>query len=266
MAPAPHSIVITAESKLFAPQAEKLAQQQGWQWLPKGKPPEQSSVLLLGIDGLQLLPEVDRRKEKPLRVVLSGGPIDPSGAEAWVRGQPLARAIGIKGARTPSVLDATAGLGEDGWLIARLGCSVTLLERDPVMAALLADGLNRAQLNMETAEVAKRVTLHHGDALSWFKENSPSIDVVYLDPMFPHKGKGSLPKRAMQMIRAQVGEEDNAQALLEAARGVDTSRIVVKRPVKAPLLEGPKPSFQLAGRSTRLDVYLTPRAEEQPHG
>jgi 16S rRNA (guanine1516-N2)-methyltransferase len=45
-------------------------------------------------------------------------------------GQPLARAIGLKTYGLPLVvIDATAGLGQDSFVLASLGCHVTMIER-----------------------------------------------------------------------------------------------------------------------------------------
>lgn len=51
----------------------------------------------------------------------------------------LVRAARVHGIDAPVAVDATAGLGEDSLLLAAAGFSVTLIERDPVIAALLAD-------------------------------------------------------------------------------------------------------------------------------
>ena len=53
------------------------------------------------------------------------------------------------------MLDATAGLGRDAFVLASLGCQVTLIERVPAVAALLENGIERALLNVETATIAK---------------------------------------------------------------------------------------------------------------
>ena len=45
--------------------------------------------------------------------------------------QPLARAVGIKSGFRPTVFDATAGMGGDAFVLASLGCTVTMIERSP---------------------------------------------------------------------------------------------------------------------------------------
>ncbi|WP_265575735.1 class I SAM-dependent methyltransferase [Chitinibacter fontanus] len=88
------------------------------------------------------------------------------------RGQPVAKAVGIKSGYLPRVLDATAGLGRDGFVLASLGCEVTLIERTPVAYLLLKDGLSRAQQDTHVAEIANRMQLHFGDGRAWLAERA----------------------------------------------------------------------------------------------
>ena len=59
----------------------------------------------------------------------------------------------------------------------------------------------------------------------------------------------------MLAFRSVVGADEDSASLLEAALAADPSRIVVKRPRKAPVIEGPKPSYSLEGKSGRFDIY-----------
>ncbi len=79
--------------------------------------------------------------------------------------------------------------------------------------------------------------------------------VIYLDPMFPHRDKSALVKKEMRVFRPLVGDDLDAPALLEAALALATHRVVVKRPRKAPIIDGPKPSHGLEGKSSRYDIY-----------
>lgn len=172
-------------------------------------------------------------------------------------GQLVARAVGLQKTRTPlHVLDATAGLGQDAFVLASLGCRVTLFERNPVVHALLADGLARAALNVECAPIVERMTLQNGSSIAWLAEAPPgSVDVVYLDPMFPHRDKSAQVKKEMVVFRQLVGDDADAAALLAAALRVAKYRVVVKRPRKAPAIDGADPSTRIEGKSSRYDVY-----------
>ena len=171
------------------------------------------------------------------------------------RGQDIAKAIGLKHGFTPHVLDATAGLGRDGFLLAGLGCKVTLMERMPIVAALLEDGLERAKLNMEVGEIAAEMNLLHGSSL----ENmtmADQPDVIYLDPMYPHREKSALVKKEMRVFQSLVGEDLDADELLAPALALAKYRVVVKRPSYAPPLDGKKPSTSIKMKKNRFDVYV----------
>ena len=82
------------------------------------------------------------------------------------RGQSIAKAVGLKSGAMPTVVDATAGLGRDAFVLASLGCKVTLIERSPVVGALLQDGLARAAQDPEIGPwVSERMHLLQGPAV-----------------------------------------------------------------------------------------------------
>ncbi len=170
------------------------------------------------------------------------------------RRQPIARAVGLRrDAVPPRVLDMTAGFGADAWLLAALGCHVTMIERHAVVAALLADGLSRA--GTVDPDTAARLTLEHRDACRLEVDHwRGRVDVAYLDPMFPPRGKAALEKRPMRVLRQIVGADDDAAALLELARRIALKRIVVKRPRHAAPL-APDPVAMHEGKAMRYDVY-----------
>lgn len=176
-------------------------------------------------------------------------------------GQLVAKAIGLHKTRAPlHVVDATAGLGQDAFVLAGLGCRVTLFERNPVIHALLADGLARAALNTDCAPIIARMTLRAGSSKVWLEglgrgEGEDVADIVYLDPMFPHRDKSALVKKEMQVFRTVVGDDDDSGELLAAALKAATYRVVVKRPRKAPSIEGPEPAARIEGKSSRYDIY-----------
>ena len=194
----------------------------------------------------------------PLWVDFVGGKMGHRRRFGGGRGQPLARAMGLKGGTDPVIVDATAGLGRDGFVLASLGARVTLLERSPVMAALLADGLDRARRHDETRTISDNyLQLVNTDAAQWLQQcpAQERPDVVYLDPMYPHRSKSALVKKEMRALRAMVGDDVDAPALLDAALDCAKKRVVVKRPKGASPLAGPRPSGDIASKNTRYDLY-----------
>lgn len=168
--------------------------------------------------------------------------------------QPLARAIG---AQTRTVVDATAGLGGDTALLVAWGYRVTVVERNTVLAEMLADGYRRACLDPDHgSDWEQRLTVVHKEARNYLRDCSEKPDAVYLDPMYPPKSKiSALAKHRIRMVRELVGDDDDSRELLKEALLHARSRVVVKRPLRAdPLLPNPVVSFP--GKLARYDLYV----------
>ncbi|MBL1321843.1 MAG: class I SAM-dependent methyltransferase [Methylophaga sp.] len=173
------------------------------------------------------------------------------------RGQPLAKAIGLKKGATPTVIDATAGFGRDAFVLANLGCKITLIERNPIIAVLLDDALQRATDNPEIQQVITRMSLINQDAityLSQLKQNRP--DVIYMDPMYPSREKSALVKKDMRLLHELAGPDTDSEQLLTTARKVALKRVVVKRPKSASFVGKQKPTTSIESKNTRYDIYL----------
>jgi len=177
----------------------------------------------------------------------------------------LVRASKVKNPEgTPTVIDATAGFGEDSLLLAAAGFSVKLYERNPVIAALLRDALTRASAIPELSSAVSRMELIEADSLTELPRLEIRPDVVYLDPMFPEKTKSALAKKKFQLLHLlelPCGDED---ALLQAAVAAAPRRIVIKRPLKGPCLAGRKPDFTLKGKAIRYDCILLQASKNNP--
>lgn len=172
------------------------------------------------------------------------------------RGEAVAKAVGIKGSYLPDVVDATAGLGRDAFVLASVGCRVRMLERNPVVAALLEDGLNRGYADAEIGPwLRERLQLIHASSLTGLADITPRPQVVYLDPMFPHKQKSALVKKEMRVFQSLVGPDLDADGLLEPARKLAIKRVVVKRPDYAPPLAGCATQSAVVTKSHRFDIY-----------
>ena len=172
------------------------------------------------------------------------------------RGEAVAKAVGIKGGYLPDVIDATAGLGRDAFVLAALCCRVRMLERHPVVAALLDDGLRRGYADAEIGGwLRERLTLLHVVSQQALSDITPAPDVVYLDPMYPHRQKSAMVKKEMRVFQSLVGPDEDADALLEPARRLAKKRIVVKRPDYAPPLAGVATQSAVVTKSHRFDIY-----------
>lgn len=216
---------------------------------------EAEYALQIGEQGLQFV-ELGPLAAGPIRVDFVEGAVAHRRLYGGGSGQMIAKAVGIQAGVRPSVFDATAGLGRDAFVLAELGCSLTLIERQPLIAALLEDGLQRAQADAEVAPIVARMRLLGGNAIDLLRDwAGEPPQVIYLDPMFPHRDKSAKVKKEMRLFRPLAGNDDDAPALLAAALRLATHRVVVKRPRKAPAIAGEQPGYVLEGKSSRFDIY-----------
>jgi len=172
----------------------------------------------------------------------------------------IAKAVGLHKTKQLRVLDATAGLGRDAFVLAALGAHVIMVERNPLVAALLQDGLRRAALDVELATwLPERMQLWPMTSLAAMAQATAqaiAFDVVFLDPMFPPREKSALVKKEMRAFHEVVGEDLDADALLAPALALAGKRVVVKRPGYADDLAGRAPTLRVVGKNNRFDVYV----------
>ena len=212
-------------------------------------------ALQLGPRGLQLQ-ELGPDAAGPVRVDFVEGALAHRRQQGGGNGQMIAKAVGVQPGIRPIILDATAGLGRDAFVLAGLGCQLSLIERQPIIAALLADGLQRGRLDPEIEPIMQRMRLLQGNAIALmhaWQDEAPQV--IYLDPMFPERTKTSLVKKEMRVFRPLVGDDDDAPELLAAALELASHRVVIKRPRKAPSIPGQLPGYVIEGKSSRFDIY-----------
>ncbi len=213
--------------------------------------------LHVGEEGIELR-DMAAGGDRPIRVDFVTGSTAFRKRSANQRQQLIARAIGLQKG-TCTLFDATAGLGRDTFLFACLGCSVTAVERSPILTALLRDGLARAAESnvMGLRAIIDRIALLQGDSCDVLHNlrHEAKPDVVYIDPMYPLSRKSSLAKKEMRVCRRLVGDDDDATALLAVARTVANRRVVVKRHRHAAPL-APDASVTYKGTTVRYDAYV----------
>lgn len=157
--------------------------------------------------------------------------------------------------KNPTAIDATAGMGEDSFLIAANGYNVTLHEQNPVIALLLKDAIRRAKKHPALKEIANRMQVVEGDSIDILAKRLDPVDVIYLDPMFPGRQKSGLINKKLQLIQKMEAPCSLENELFDAAIKASPSKIVVKRPLKAPCLAGKNPNYSLEGKAIRYDCY-----------
>lgn len=195
-------------------------------------------------------------KSRPLLIDFASARMNFRRKNNSLRKEALVRAMGLKKQSTWRIVDATAGLGRDSFMLASLGFEVCLIERSPVIHALLADGMQRGLQDEALSPIIKRMTLVQADAKIWLEALIEKPDIVYLDPMFPVREKSALSKIDMRIFHEVVGDDPDADALFQVALACARVRVVVKRPRLAKPLSGMEPTYFLAGSSSRFDIYL----------
>lgn len=183
------------------------------------------------------------------------------------KSQILSKAVGTDQKPGLRVLDATAGLAGDSFVLASLKARVQMLERSPLLFLMIQDALSVTKdvsSDQSLLETIERMSILQADALSWLNKQSRGMfDVIYLDPMFPERKKKAAVKKEMQVLQYLLGESDKPDAarldeeqrLLQLSIEKASHRVVVKRPRHAPPLPGEEPGYCLEGKSTRFDIY-----------
>jgi len=215
-------------------------------------------ALQLSNHGLQLVWYVDN-KQLTLKISFTDGKNRHRLNYGGGKSQMLAKACGLN-KTLPTILDVTAGLGADAFVLASLGCTVTMCERNNLLVILLEDALERAKSNAETAVIVSKMRLINIEATTllanWRKFLAEKPQVIYLDPMFPVRSKTALVKKNMQVLQMLNAKfTSNDDLLLNLALDVAQNRVVVKRPKSALSLTKLKPSYSLFGKSSRFDIY-----------
>ena len=245
---APKHILITGSD---TPKAMQMAESLCLNYQPIVEVSSDCWALEVGEDGVALC-YCDEKKIQRFQLDFTRGRLGFRRQQTRQRKERVAQACGAYKRRDLTVLDLNAGLGRDACLLADAGCQVLMLERAPIIAALLHDALARYQ---RVCDTPIPLTLRQQDAKSYCLAHPDQFDVVYCDPMYPHTEKSALVKKDIRLLRALVGDDDDADELLALACHTARWRVVVKRASDAPPLAQVTPSFQLFGQSTRFDVY-----------
>lgn len=174
--------------------------------------------------------------------------------------QAIAKAVGIKHNKSLKIIDATAGLGTDTFVLASLNCRVYAIERNIIIYNLLKKRLETALTNNLLANFANNITIHFGSSMGIIadiiKKNIFIPDVIYLDPMFPTNKKTAAPNKQIQLLKNITAEQPDQPNLLVSCLKYNHVRIAVKRPKNAAYLEHIQPNFSLLGKANRFDIYL----------
>ncbi len=257
-------------SEAIAPiNLDALASETGLVILDQAPVSFEEGALVLGVSDQGLgLHFTGKKTPKPIWVDFLGGANAHRRQFGGGKSQLIAKAVGLKSRYRPHILDVTAGLGQDGFVLSTLGCNVTLIERVPVIFELLKDGLSRAgkTSDEQLRAIIQRISLMGKNSIEYLNsidsESDNRPDVIYVDPMFPERQKSAQVKKNMSVFQTLVGSDNDAGDLLDLALTRAKYRVVIKRPRKAasiseqfPDKKLPKAGLVLEGKSSRYDIY-----------
>ena len=256
-------VTVCYESEALAPRATEFAQKHS---LIIQNIDEASTPFILNYkDNFVAL--IDQQEKTNIHVDFISGTLAHRRKYGGGKGQAIAKAIGVKNYKLPlNILDVTAGLAKDAFVLACLGCSVTMVERNPIVAELVNSALILADNDNEFKEIKQQgFNLIQTDAIDYLNKLTSKPDVIYMDPMYPERKKSAAVKKNMQMLQKLIGDhghKDNHDKsndeteLFNCALNNVIKRVVVKRPKGAPTLTDKKPTTSIESKITRYDVYV----------
>ena len=253
-------LVIFPEGDVYKKQAEELSRKLEAKIVTE-LPVEESGILALHLsnDGISLVGN-GQTLQCDLSHMLSRAKPNNLNGELLIK---TAKIKGVEG--TLTAIDATAGFGEDAFLLAAVGFRVKLYEKDTVIAALLQDALRRSKLKPELAEITNRMELMEEDSLVALPQLTEEADVILLDPMFPARQKSGLIKKKFQLLQQLERPCSDEEELLNAAISNHPRKVVIKRPLKGAYLAGRKPDYSIKGKAIRYDCIVIPRHMASPN-
>ena len=198
-------------------------------------------------------------KSKPFRIPWDDSKFQKKIADSLSRRALALRAV-LGNEKTARVLDTTLGMGEDALLFLSAGCSVTGVERNPILQKLWLDAAFRMHENESWSDRGKRFQLMAFDSIQFLKKiEKNSFDVLYVDPMFPRQGKTALPRRELWTLRALTGDDMDSLDLVHAAlacfdRGA-VNRVVIKHPDLGGIKIDRKPSGEIKGKTVLFQIF-----------
>jgi len=241
-----HKITVFVDSPLFSSKAQALATQLQLPFSDTGE-----FILLVTGKGIG----ISKNAEPGILIVdFASSKLQYRLKHSSMKKELLIRALGLKKETQPKLIDGTAGLANDGFLLASFGFEITLIEKSPIIYTLILDAINRGLSSDKLQPTLAKMHLINQDAIDYFA--TQTADIIYLDPMFPEKRKSALSKKEMQLLQAILEPDKHEDKLLLSALACASQRVVVKRPRLANFLANKEPNFSLTGSSSRFDVYL----------
>lgn len=142
------------------------------------------------------------------------------------------------------IVDTCCGWGDDLILLRTTFKQVIGIERHPILYALLKDAQRRFSLG-GVEILFKDSRYYEGPGLAF-----------YMDPMYPRPTrKKSKSHKRMELLKTLCGEDEDAEDLLQVLLAKRPQRVILKRPLKAPILFPRQISRSIKGKLIRFDIY-----------
>ncbi len=250
-------IYIKPENEQLRAKAHELALKLGAIVIVEENLPASTNAItiFLNENGISLQ-KTGKTNENPVFIDFSSSQMQYRLQNSSLRTEAIARAVGLKSNKGITILDTTAGLGGDSFILAAMGANMLMLERNPLIHLLLDDAIMRTHQDAKLKEITARMQLIEADAITFLDNIDINPPIIYMDPMFPAKTKTALNKKEMRLFHDITGGDHDVDALLTKALTKAQNRVVVKRPLHAPYIHNRKPHFNISGKSSRFDVYM----------
>lgn len=169
----------------------------------------------------------------------------------------LIKACGLSNKNKINILDCTAGLCKDTFILANNNCNVVAIEKNKIVYSLLEDGFKRGFKLENIANILGKIQLFNDDSVNYLNATKLKFDCIYLDPMFDESKKTRLVKKEMQFFHNLIDKINDNELLFDLSIKKTCGRVVVKRPLHSDFIVNRiMPSFQVKGKTIRYDVYL----------
>ena len=131
-----------------------------------------------------------------------------------------------------TILDCTGGFARDASILASLGNTVTLIERDPLVMFLLIDAREKIKSD-DIRLIFSRIKIRFGNCIDFLRSTNKHFDCIYFDFMF-NINKSALPSKNEQFLREIVKNDinENVDIIHETIQRVE-SKIIIKEHISS---------------------------------
>ena len=151
------------------------------------------------------------------------------------------------------ILDCTAGFGRDGFILARYGFSVTMIEKNPITILLLRNGIRKLT---QKFKINERLKLLYGDSYEYLRLSNELYDYIYIDFMFNKFKNSSLSSKNDEALKLITNDRENRVRLLDIAKNKCKYRVVEKNHKHLPSIDNINPDYQVKTKLLRYDIFL----------